>query len=157
MDFLRNLGARRRTRSRGARFLVVLVAAPLASAHPVQVLASTQSQRTAFDSDRFRPDLDKMAGKRPAPIGVIETSGPLSRPVRPHGDENLNPNKRALPLGGILIVLVGPGFACCGIEPRLDRRDRPTHRTAAAINADRSAVLFAPNAGRISPTGLGGD
>src|SRR2546430_17565718 len=83
-----------------------------------------------------------MAGKHLAPIGIIEASGPLSRAIRPHGDENLNPSKRAIPLGGILIVLVSPGFACCGIEPRLDRRDRPTHRSAAAINADRPARPF---------------
>src|SRR5256885_16708626 len=108
------------------------------SPHPAQFLAAAQAERAALEPDRIRPDLDEIAGKDLAPIGVVQASRPRPRAVRPHPDENRNANERPIAFGGVLVVLVGPWLAGRRVEPRLRGCDPRAQCRAAAIDADRS-------------------
>src|SRR5437879_5962890 len=72
-----------------------------------------------------------------------------------HPDENRNANERPIAFGGVLVALVGPRLAGLRIEPRLHGCDPRAQCSAAAMDADRSAILLAPNANRIGRRGPG--
>jgi hypothetical protein len=113
---------------------------------PRHILATTDTDRAAFDPDGPGAELKKMPGVNIAVVDVIEFAGPSTWCLRHQPIENRHADERPATQRRIVIVSIGPGTTGFRIDRGLRRGDNRAQPRTAWSHLHMGAILRQPKA-----------